>query len=244
MEPGIVLAAIGAGVVGLIALGVRSSRREKARIAAMGPEEREHYLAKKEHDGRVRQAEARVRQAEADHRDLVSRIEKQIKGAQSIGLGRIERLKASKNLVLSPAGLSIGRKQYPLNASYQAVVTTGRAGSPDADTAYLAITSSVVKETVTVPVAQAPAARRFATALMDVARSAEKVVEGRRLQVTALERQLAEARRATGAIDDAKKALKATKKDTARLDAARRAWEAVRATPGAAAGANPSHQAP
>lgn len=226
-----VLIGIGVVIGALIALGVRSSKREKARIAAMGPEEREHYYAKKEYDRAVSDAKRKVSDAEKAYTDTLDSIAKDMKVAQGIGTGRLERLRANKVLTLSGTGFKVGSKAYPLDASYQAAVTTGKAGTADAMNAYLKITSIPLKETFTLKAADADKARAFATALTSAARTSADTSKSRSLQVSALERQLEAAKRATGPIDEAKKALKAAEKNTGRLDAAKKAWDIAKAKP-------------
>jgi hypothetical protein len=230
----------GSGTVSFVRRRVRQAK-ERARIAAMTPAEREHHDATVEYKAGVTIAE-KARSVEEKARDIrLKAARKALAVAEHMGsrklgsyTGKNGRISLTETRITTPQGT------FLLDATVSAIVDT--AGNPVGDTIggvakkdkrhgtrelYLLVEGSAFATIIICRPDDGPTVRQFAIAIRQAGMYSANVL-AQRTQAVAIARAEAEAEQAnTRALDSAATALEAARRNTARIEAAGEALSTV-----------------
>jgi len=226
----LVVLIVGGGTVSFV---LRSARRakERARIAAMTPAEREYHDATVEYEAGVASAE-KAHSGEEKARDIrLKAAGKELAVAEHMGnrklgsyTGKNGRISLTETRITTPHGT------FFLDATVNAIVdTAGKPAAKKHDTRelYLLVEGSGFATIITCKPDDGPTVRQFAIAIRQAGMYSANVL-AQRTQVVAMARAAVEAEQVnTHALDIAATALEEAKSKTARIGAAAEALSTV-----------------
>jgi hypothetical protein len=218
----LVVLIVGSGVVALVLRSARQAK-ERARITAMTPAEREHHDATVEYTAAVTSAE-KAHSGEEEARDIrLKAAGKALAVAEHLGnrklgsyTGKNGRVSLTETRITTPQGT------FLLDPTVNAIVDTAENRE-----LYLLVEGTGFATLITCKPDDGPTVRQLAIAIMQAGMySANLIAE--RTRAVAIAGAAVEAERAnTHALESAASALEAAQKNTTRIDAAVEALGAV-----------------
>lgn len=251
-------------LVTLVVLRIRKMRR----IAAMGPEERELYEAELHYRSSVELAQKTLETTEQTWAQRVKEAEESLKEARRIGyrpLGSLEKVELFEDHLETPEGafqLANGPVTAVVDTAEQLAATHKEAvsragkeilrelmaqagGGEGASTQYLLIETPIFVTVRRLRDGDVVKARQFASSINNAAISTTELTRRREEATAAARLQLDQVKAdMETAVAAARQELERVEANTGRLDAARRAYEAVKGTAGTAFGSAPDSLTP
>lgn len=239
---------IAAALIVLVVLRVRRRRR----LAAMSPEERELLEAERHWREAVQRAEKTLEKTQREWEERVREAERSLEEARRIGyrpLGSFDKVELYEDHLETPEGSfqlgngpveALVETAEQLSATRQDVLSRiskellrdllAQAGGDKSPTYYLVVVTPIFVSIRSVRESDVTRARQFATSINSAASSTAELARRREEAVLQAQQRLDQARAdREAAVAAAERELETVKANTARLDAARKAVDALRA---------------